>query len=29
MMLLGFYQAVARMIDGLGIELEPAYESHG
>jgi alkylhydroperoxidase family enzyme len=28
-MLLGFYQAVARMIDGLGIELEPAYESHG
>jgi alkylhydroperoxidase family enzyme len=24
-MLLGFYQAVARMIDGLGIELEPAY----
>jgi 4-carboxymuconolactone decarboxylase len=27
--LLGFYQAVARMIDGLGIELEPAYESHG
>lgn len=26
-MLLGFYQAVARMIDGLGIELEPAYES--
>jgi 4-carboxymuconolactone decarboxylase len=28
-MLLGFYQAVARMIDGLGIELEPGYESHG
>jgi alkylhydroperoxidase family enzyme len=29
-MLLSFYQAVARMIDGLGIELEPQYDSsHG
>lgn len=27
-LLVGFYQAVARVLDGLGIEVEPEYESH-
>jgi alkylhydroperoxidase family enzyme len=27
-LLVGFYQAVARVLDGLGIEVEPEYASH-
>lgn len=28
LLLLGFYEAVARMIDGFGLELEPEYQEH-